>query len=152
MNNTAKTVNIQRLIDIGKDKGYLTYDELKNNLSKEFISSQDNASDFMIMLQELDIVIVDEESRKEVDKTSRIKKKPGKDGNSENARLEIPDSPSRVSDPVKMYLREMGSISLLTREGEVEIAKRIESGERRFCRGFWNALWELKISSIWANN
>ena len=130
MNNTAKTVNIQRLIDIGKGKGYLTYDELKDNLSEEFISSQDNASDFMIMLQELDIVVVDEESRKEMDKTSRIKKKPGKDGNSENARLEIPDSPSRVSDPVKMYLREMGSISLLTREGEVEIAKRIESGEK----------------------
>jgi len=130
MNNTAKTVNIQRLIDIGKDRGYLTYDELKENLSIDLISSKDNASDFMIMLQELDIVVVDEESSKEMEKSSRIKKKSGKDGDSENARLEIPDSPSRVSDPVKMYLREMGSISLLTREGEVEIAKRIESGEK----------------------
>ena len=61
MNNTAKTVNIQRLIDIGKDKGYLTYNDLKENLTKEFVSSQSSTSDFMTMLQELDIVVVDEE-------------------------------------------------------------------------------------------
>ena len=134
MKNTAKTDNIQRLITIGKEKGYLTYDDLTGNLTKEFVTSQKDTSDLMMLLQELDIVVADEESGLEIEKSSRRKKKPKKDENQENTRLEIPDTPSRVSDPVKMYLREMGSISLLTREGEVEIAKRIESGENDVLR------------------
>ncbi len=130
MSNNAKMVNIKRLIDMGKDKGYLTYDDLNGNLSEDFVSSEEQSSDLMEMFQELDIVVVDEDSRKEVEKLYRRTKKQKKSEAAEPARVDIPDTPSRVSDPVKMYLREMGSISLLTREGEVEIAKRIEEGEK----------------------
>ena len=84
----------------------------------------------MIMFQELDIVVVDEDSRNEIEKSNRSGKKLNKSGGKEDIRMDISDTLSRVSDPVKMYLREMGSISLLTREGEVEIAKRIEAGEK----------------------
>jgi len=130
MSNNANTVNIKRLIAIGKDKGYLTYDDLNGNLSEEFVSSEEQSHDLMVMFEELDIVIVDEDSRKEIEKLYRKKKKQKKLSETEAVRMDIVDTPSRVSDPVKMYLREMGSISLLTREGEVEIAKRIEDGEK----------------------
>ncbi|MBW2142831.1 MAG: RNA polymerase sigma factor RpoD [Deltaproteobacteria bacterium] len=130
MSKDAKTVNIKRLIDIGKDKGYLTYDDLNDNLSEEVVSSEEQSRDLMMMLQELDVVVVDEDSRKEIEKLYGKTKRQKKPEDTEPARVDIPDTPSRVSDPVKMYLREMGSISLLTREGEVEIAKRIEEGEK----------------------
>ncbi|RLC31192.1 MAG: RNA polymerase sigma factor RpoD, partial [Deltaproteobacteria bacterium] len=130
MSNNANTVNIKRLIDIGKNKGYLTYDDLNGNLSEEFVSSEEQSSDLMEMLQELDIVVVDEDSRKEIEKITKKKTRQSAHVEVETIRMDIPDTQSRVSDPVKMYLREMGSISLLTREGEVEIAKRIEEGEK----------------------
>ncbi len=130
MSNTAETVNMKQLIDMGRDRGYLTYNDLNGNLSKEFVSSQNNVDDFMIMLQELDIVVVDEESRNMIAASNGGRRIREDDDDIDPTRLEISDSQSRVSDPVKMYLREMGSISLLTREGEVEIAKRIEQGEK----------------------
>jgi len=130
MKDNAKTVNIKRLIDIGKDKGYLTYDDLNGNLSEEFVSSEEESSDLMLMFQELDIVVVDDDSRKELEKSERKQNKAKELLETEPVHMDIPETPSRVSDPVKMYLREMGAISLLSREGEVEIAKRIEEGEK----------------------
>jgi RNA polymerase primary sigma factor len=131
MVKTANMVNIKRLIDIGKDKGYITYDDLNGNLSEEFVASEECSSDLMTIFEELDIVVVDEESKKELEKSDRAKDKDQEENlDVEAFRLDFADTPSRVSDPVKMYLREMGSISLLTREGEVEIAKRIEDGEK----------------------
>ena len=130
MSKNAKTVNLNRLIDIGKDKGYITYKDLNSNLSEEFVSSEEHNGDLMMLFQELDIMVVDEDSKKEIEKANSAKKKQKKSVEKENNRVEILDTPSRVSDPVKMYLREMGCISLLTREGEVEIAKRIEAGEK----------------------
>ncbi|SPD72807.1 RNA polymerase, sigma 70 (sigma D) factor [uncultured Desulfobacterium sp.] len=139
MANTANMVNIKRLIDIGKDKGYITYDDLNGNLSEEFVSSEERSNDLMTMFEELDIVVVDEESRKELEKADRETNKDQEESLDVDAfRLEYADTPSRVSDPVKMYLREMGSISLLTREGEVEIAKRIEDGEKEVLKKLLN--------------
>ncbi len=130
MSNVSNTVNIKKLIDVGKDKGYITYDELNGNLSEEFISSEENSNDLMTMFQELDIVVVDEDSKKNMEEENSKKDKPRITMEADAMPLDVSDSPSRVSDPVKMYLREMGSISLLTREGEVEIAKKIEKGEK----------------------
>ncbi len=131
MTNDANTVNIKKLIDAGKNKGYVTFGDLNNNLSEDFIASDEQNYDLMMMFQELDIVVVDEDSEKAFKKTAALEKEKRKMSmRNETSTVDIPDSPSRVSDPVKMYLREMGSISLLTREGEVEIAKRIEKGEK----------------------
>ncbi len=130
MSKNAKTINLNRLIDIGKERGYITYEDLNSNLSEEFISSEEDNGDLMMMFQELDIMVVDEDTKNEIEKANGAKKKQRKPEEKENNRIEILDTPSRVSDPVKMYLREMGCISLLTREGEVEIAKKIEAGEK----------------------
>lgn len=121
--------NLKRLIDIGKDKGYITYEELNDDLPEEIVSSE-HIDDVMMMFEELDIMVIDESAKKEIEKSRKLKKKKEKDLEKEGFRTELVDSSTKVSDPVKMYLKEMGCISLLTREGEVDIAKRIEEGEK----------------------
>ncbi|MBW1910569.1 MAG: RNA polymerase sigma factor RpoD [Deltaproteobacteria bacterium] len=122
--------NLKRLINIGKDKGYITFEELNDDLSDEIVSSEENIDDLMMMFEELDIMVIDEDSKEAIEKAKGAKKNRAKPEEKENSRIEMTERPSRVSDPVKMYLKEMGCISLLTREGEVEIAKRIEAGEK----------------------
>jgi len=126
--NNTDTTNLKRLIDIGKDKGYITYEELNDDLPDDVISS-DYIDDLMMMFEELDIMVIDEASKEQFEKSKKLKKKQEKSVERESYRADISDVATRVSDPVKMYLKEMGCISLLTREGEVEIAKRIEAGE-----------------------
>jgi len=123
--------NLRRLIDIGKDKGYITFTELNDDLSDEIVSPGEHFDDLIMMFEELDIMVIDEASKTEREKAGKVKKKEEQQETKENFRVEISDTTSRVSDPVKMYLKEMGCISLLTREGEVEIAKRIEAGENK---------------------
>jgi len=132
--------DIKRLISVGKEKGYLTYDEVNEALPDDLVSPE-KLDDMMMIFDEMDIEIVDSEQRVQV-----VREGIGADSESlldeEDDDLHIDtDSASRVADPVKMYLREMGSVSLLTREGEVEIAKRIEAGEREV----FNALMESSI-------
>ena len=129
MVNNSDMVNIKRLIDIGKDKGYITYEELNDDLPDDAVSSE-YLDDLMLMFEELDIMVIDEASKKEIEKSKKLKKAQEKKVEKETYRTEVADSSGRVSDPVKMYLKEMGCISLLTREGEVEIAKRIEKGKK----------------------
>ena len=131
MSKNIDMINLKRLIDIGKDKGYITYEELSDDLSDEMVSSEEHIDDLMMMFEELDIMVIDEASKEEIEKSKKAKKKQVKTGEKENLRVDMHDATSRVSDPVKMYLKEMGCISLLTREGEVEIAKRIEAGEKK---------------------
>ena len=119
----AKKINpdeIQQLIDMGKEKGFLTYDEVNDMLPASMVSSE-QLEDVMSMFGEMDIEIVESES----------KASNSKDDNDEEEReVELEAGTlGRTSDPVRMYLREMGQVALLTREGEVEIAKRIEEGE-----------------------
>jgi RNA polymerase primary sigma factor len=128
-------------MDIGKDKGYITYEELNGDLPDELISSEENVDDLKTMFEELGIMVVDEASKKEIEKTQKAKKIQAKQEERESSRVEISEPASRVTDPVKMYLKEMGCISLLTREGEVVIAKRIEAGEKE-------ALWALLDCSV----
>jgi len=128
MANNSDMVNLKRLIDIGKDKGYITYEELNDELPDEVVSSE-TIDDLMMMFEELDVMVIDEASKEQIEKSRRIKKRQEKVVEKENFRAEVAEVATRVSDPVKMYLKEMGCISLLTREGEVEIAKRIEAGE-----------------------
>jgi RNA polymerase primary sigma factor len=129
MANDSDMVSLKRLIDTGKDKGYITYEELNDDLPEDVVSSE-YIDDLMMMFEELDIMVIDEASKEEIEKSKKLKKKQKKAQEKENLRTQISDTGARVSDPVKMYLKEMGCISLLTREGEVEIAKRIEAGEK----------------------
>ena len=119
---------LKRLISIGKEKGYLTYDELNNALPAELVSSE-QIDDMMMIFDEMDIQIVEG-----VDMVKSSKKQEEEDAKQEEREPDViavdSEPETRVTDPVKMYLREMGLVSLLTREGEVEIAKRIELGEQ----------------------
>ena len=130
MSNKSDMTNLKRLIDIGKDKGYITYEELNDDLPDDVISSE-HIDDVMMMFEDLDIMVIDEAARKEIERSKKITKKKEKVvEEKEDFRADILDTGAKVSDPVKMYLKEMGAISLLTREGEVDIAKRIEEGEK----------------------
>jgi RNA polymerase primary sigma factor len=119
--------DLRQLISIGREKGYLTYDEINSVLPDEVVSSE-KIDDMMMIFDEMDIKVVDSSQE-----AKRVKEKIEKDGEAVNGvERALPlddDSGGRVTDPVKMYLREMGMVCLLTREGEVEIAKRIERGE-----------------------
>ncbi|HSR10415.1 MAG TPA: RNA polymerase sigma factor RpoD [Thermodesulfobacteriota bacterium] len=115
---------VKELIHMGKKKGFLTYDEVNNLLPPDIVSS-DQIDDLMMMFGEMDIEVVDAAHKVKVSKQAEeIEPLPA----DEELELDA-EGLGKSIDPVYMYLREMGSVSLLTREGEVEIAKRIEEGE-----------------------
>jgi RNA polymerase primary sigma factor len=120
--------DLRRLISIGKEKGYLTYDEVNSALPDELVSSE-KIDDMMMIFDEMDIEIIDSTQKGKVLK-EKIDKDAERLDEEEDALPLEEDAGGRVTDPVKMYLREMGMVCLLTREGEVEIAKRIEQGEQ----------------------
>lgn len=113
---------VQQLIDMGKEKGFLTYDEVNDMLPASMVSSE-QLEDVMSMFGEMDIEIVDSG-----DKVTAVKEDDSEEEEESEVELEA-GTLGRTNDPVRMYLREMGQVALLTREGEVEIAKRIEEGE-----------------------
>ncbi len=135
MSSSSDMVNLKRLIDIGKNKGYITYEELNDDLSDE-ITSSEYIDDLMMMFEELDIMVIDEAAKDKIEKGKKLKKADAGAPEKEPLRGDLAETGGKVSDPVKMYLKEMGSISLLTREGEVEIAKRIEAGELQALNAF----------------
>ncbi|MGQ0812156.1 MAG: RNA polymerase sigma factor RpoD [Nitrospiraceae bacterium] len=128
-------VEVKKLIAIGKQKGFLTYDELNSTLPSEVVSSEQFGT-LMTMFGEMDIEIVEtsegERARKTNDSEDAVEEV--EDGeSSEDNEKEIdltPGALSRTDDPVRLYLKEMGSVALLSREGEIEIAKRIEEGKK----------------------
>ena len=120
---------VQQLIDIGKEKGYLTYDEVNDVLPADMVSS-DQIEDVMSMFGEMDIEVVDSEEKADAIPDPQSTDTDSSDDDDDDEETEFDAGTlGRTSDPVRMYLREMGQVSLLTREGEVEIAKRIEEGD-----------------------
>jgi RNA polymerase primary sigma factor len=113
---------LQQLIALGKERGFLTYQELNDYLPTDVISPE-QIDDVMMLFDEMDIEIVDD--------PTKAKKGPGGAAANSGSGEEVDSSTiGKTNDPVRMYLREMGAVSLLTREGEVEIAKRIEKGNQ----------------------
>src|SRR5687767_9967769 len=110
---------VRQLITMGKEKGYLLYEEVNDMLPSE-ISSSDELDDIFSMFGSMGIEVVDSEQ----------KYREKSEGGEEGAELDLtPGALDKTNDPVRMYLREMGTVPLLTREGEVAIAKRIERGK-----------------------
>ncbi len=112
---------LDKLISKGKKKGFLTYDEINKALPDDALSLE-QIDETLIMLNDLDIEIIDEKKNK-LTRTKKVK----------ISATPAPDFGS-VTDPVKMYLREMGLVTLLSREGEVVIAKEIEAGEQEILK------------------
>ncbi len=131
MENTQEK-SIQQLIELGKTKGFLTYEEVNDFLPEQRVSSEeiDKLLD-LLSSEHIEVVDTSENRRKtefEGEETEKVTSTPQTESQSEDQGLNYF---SKTNDPVRMYLRKMGSVCLLTREGEVEIAKRIEQGERQ---------------------
>ena len=118
---------LKKLITKGKEKGYITYDQLNNALPQDEFSSE-QIEDAMSMIAELGINVIEaDEIDEEEAENSESFEGEAEDEQEEESSTELAEG-GRTDDPVRMYLREMGRVELLSREGEIEIAKRIEEG------------------------
>jgi len=124
MEKLTHVSEINQLVSQGKEKGYLTYEEVNDVLPSDVVTPE-QIDDLMALFSENEIAIVDTSSKGEKIAASKEGKKNDVE---EDAQASKSDSVS-IDDPVRLYLREMGTISLLTRKGEVAIAKRIEAGQ-----------------------
>src|SRR5438128_5962956 len=121
-------IAIKKMVVRGKERGYLTYDELNAALPQDQVSSE-QIEDTMTMLSELGVNVIESE---ESDEPAAVE---GDEADSEVRGNLDDDDIGRTDDPVRMYLREMGSVELLSREGEIAIAKRIEAGREMMIGG-----------------
>ena len=125
VNLEDKYEEIKRLIALGKEKGYLLYDEV-NDLLPTDVTSSDELDEMFTMFRSQGIEVIDSDPKTvETEKLGY-----SNESNNETKRLDLtPGALDKTNDPVRLYLREMGTVPLLTREGEVTIAKRIERGQ-----------------------
>jgi RNA polymerase primary sigma factor len=135
-----KYPEVKQLIVVGKEKGFLLYDEIYETLPEDVTALPEELDEIYIRLSDLGIEVVEDIDKvrapKEMSLDGTVEEKESE--SREEIQAEIAAAAAGVvdktNDPVRMYLREMGTVKLLDREGEVEIAKRIEKGERRVYR------------------
>ncbi len=129
MPKLEKKKELLKLISTGKEKGFLTYEEINEALPEELIESEE-IDEVMTLLEENDIEIVENEKQlKALKKAAPATAAPAAEAAAGPGASEDEEALTRGLDPVRLYLKKMGSVALLTREGEIEIAKRIEEGE-----------------------
>jgi len=118
---------VRQLIVIGKEKGYLLYDEVNDLLPVDLTANPEDLEELLAVFSAAGIELVDSEKGYKLEREG-IERQEGHEG--EGPELDLtPGALDKTNDPVRMYLREMGTVPLLTREGEVEIARRIERGK-----------------------
>jgi RNA polymerase primary sigma factor len=135
-------VGIKRLIGRGKERGYVTYDELNGALPPEHVSSE-QIEDTMAMLSDLGINVIEGDESEEIPPAAEVVEAETPSGNVDESEL------GRTDDPVRMYLREMGNVELLSREGEIAIAKRIEAGREMMIGGICESPLTMKAMVGW---
>ena len=129
-----KYPEINTLIQVGKERGYILYEELFEKLPEEVTGIAEEFDEIYQRLNELDIEVMEGESgdgAKEKEDAPAEEAKPDKETPAKTETKQPAPQLEKTNDPVRMYLREMGTVQLLDREGEVEIAQRIEAGEAR---------------------
>jgi len=125
------TAAVKKMIAKGKERGYVTYDEVNAALPSEQVSSE-QIEDTMTQLSEMGINFIDGEEAEDSTPAPAAEETPEKEGTPAKAKAGYDDAElGRTDDPVRMYLREMGSVELLSRQGEISIAKRIEAGREK---------------------
>jgi RNA polymerase primary sigma factor len=133
---------IKRMLARGKERGYVTYDELNAALPPDQVSSE-QIEDTMTMLSELGVNVIENEESEEP-------ATPDADEGDGEVRGNLDDDDiGRTDDPVRMYLREMGSVELLSREGEIAIAKRIEAGREMMIGGICENPMTIRAIVAW---
>ncbi|MDG1470977.1 MAG: RNA polymerase sigma factor RpoD [Ascidiaceihabitans sp.] len=137
---------IKKMIGEAREKGYITYDQLNTVLPPDQVSSE-QIEDVMSMLSEMGInIIEDEDAEEDKGPTDLVATEGTRDltlGSTGQEKLD------RTDDPVRMYLREMGSVELLSREGEIAIAKRIEAGRNTMIAGLCESPLTFQAITIW---
>ncbi len=127
-----KTEDVNNLISLGKEKGFLTYKEINDVLSPD-VTSAEVMDDMMVLFQGEEIEILDSESAEK--RAAKKKSETAVSGKGRSEAISSFDDSTygKTDDPMRMYLREMGQVPLLSREGEIAIAKRIEEGQIEVC-------------------
>ena len=138
---------VKKMIAEARERGYITYDQLNNVLPPDQVSSE-QIEDVMSMLSEMGINIIEDDEAEEEDNrnTELVTTSGTKDVALSSGDTEKLD---RTDDPVRMYLREMGSVELLSREGEIAIAKRIEAGRNTMISGLCESPLTFQAITIW---
>jgi RNA polymerase primary sigma factor len=159
--------NLKKLIAQGKERGYITYDELNEALPQEQVSSE-QIEDFMTLLSEMGVNLIEADDAEEqtangatvndaadeaeADGVEAIDAKSATNGKSTEVAKppeKVTETLERTDDPVRMYLREMGSVELLSREGEIAIAKRIEAGREAMIAGICESPLTIRAVIEW---
>ena len=147
---------VKQMIKGAKKRGYVTHDQLNAVLPSEKVSS-DQIEDVYAMLNEMGINVVDPEEAEQDDENKPVEEADDDESEGElvpiaakvPAKAEKSEPSERTDDPVRMYLREMGSLQLLSREGEIAIAKRIEAGREAMIAGLCESPLTFQAIIIW---
>ncbi|CAH1665393.1 MAG: RNA polymerase sigma factor RpoD [Chelatococcus sp.] len=147
---------VKRMIKVAKKRGYVTYDELNEVLPSEEFSSE-QIEDVLAQLNEMGINVIESEEADDSNSEGESEEEEADGGEIvEQARASVPvkvekasEPAERTDDPVRMYLREMGSVELLSREGEIAIAKRIEAGREAMIAGLCESPLTFQAIIIW---
>src|SRR4051812_42710512 len=138
---------LKKLVQKGKERGYVTYDELNAALPPDEVSSE-QIEDTMAMLSEAGVNVVEAEEQEEAP-AAATPAEPAKTAVVAAEATGEDEELGRTDDPVRMYLREMGSVELLSREGEIEIAKRIEAGQDKMIGGICESPMTITALLAW---
>ncbi|WP_137152774.1 RNA polymerase sigma factor RpoD [Devosia sp. FKR38] len=143
---------VKKLIKVAKKRGYVTYEELNAVMPSEEVSSE-QIEDFMSMFSDMGINVVDEDEVEETE-VEKEEEDQGQEvatatGTAVSTTSNAKSGSDRTDDPVRMYLREMGSVELLSREGEIAIAKRIEAGRETMIEGLCESPLTFQAIIIW---
>ncbi|SER58687.1 RNA polymerase, sigma 70 subunit, RpoD [Tranquillimonas rosea] len=139
---------VKKMIAEAKERGYITYDQLNQVLPPDQVSSE-QIEDVMSMLSEMGINVIEGEDAEDDDQkgsTDLVETSNSREVSVSSSESEKLD---RTDDPVRMYLREMGSVELLSREGEIAIAKRIEAGRNTMIQGLCESPLTFQAITIW---
>ncbi len=134
---------VKKMIAKAKERGYVTYDELNAVLPPDQMSSE-QIEDTMSLLSEMGITVIESEEQEEA-----AAEDDAKEGTATATGNLNDDDIGRTDDPVRMYLREMGSVELLSREGEIAIAKRIEAGREKMIGGICESPLTIRALLVW---
>ncbi len=142
---------VKKLIKTAKKRGYVTYEELNAVLPSEEVTSE-QIEDIMAMFSDMGINVVDEDEVEEAEPDSAEEESTEiaeRTGTAVASKSNTREGSDRTDDPVRMYLREMGSVELLSREGEIAIAKRIEAGRETMIEGLCESPLTFQAIIIW---
>ena len=142
------TAPVRKMVARGKERGYVTYDELNKALPSDEVNSE-QIEDTMTMLSEMGINVIESEESEESGSEEQPEAAPASTTTTTTPATVDEDDLGRTDDPVRMYLREMGSVELLSREGEIAIAKRIEAGRQAMIGGICESPLTMRAIIEW---